>query len=90
MQVIRQKALNPTVDNDGRPNRKILVFTTFKDTAEYLYKYLEDLAAELGLNMAMVSGDSTLTTVGENNYHCHPDGFRSAGRATAPTWTIPR
>ena len=82
-QVIRQKALNPTVDRDGRPNRKILVFTTFKDTAEYLYENLEDLTAELGLNMAMVSGDATLTTVGENNYHAILTAFAPRARNRA-------
>ena len=79
-QVIRQKAHNPTFDNDGRPNRKILVFTTFKDTATYLYENLEDLTGELGLNMAMVSGDATRTTVGENNYHAILTAFAPRAR----------
>ena len=79
-QVIRQKAQNPTFDNDGLPNRKILAFTTFKDTAEYLFRNLEDLVAELGLNMAMVSGDATLTTVGENNYHAILTAFAPRAR----------
>ena len=78
--MIRQKAQNPTFDKDGRPNRKILVFTTFKDTAEYLFRNLEDLVAELGLNMAMVSGDATLTTVGENNYHAILTAFAPRAR----------
>ena len=56
---IRDKAQNPTTDKDGKINRKILVFTTFKDTADYLYENLSDLAAELELKMAMVSGNDT-------------------------------
>ena len=56
---IRNKALNPTTDKDGKINRKLLVFTTFKDTALYLYDNLSDLAEELKLKMAMVSGDDT-------------------------------
>ena len=68
-QLIRRKAENPTVDKDGRANRKVLVFTTFKDTADYLYEHLTDLAEELGLNIAMVSGTATSSTVGSRDYH---------------------
>ena len=67
--LIRQKAENPPVDKDGRPNHKVLVFTTFKDTADYLYENLTGLAEELGLNIAMVAGTATSSTVGNKNYH---------------------
>ncbi|MGI9298201.1 MAG: helicase-related protein [Gammaproteobacteria bacterium] len=40
----------------ARPNRKMLVFTTFKDTAEYLYKQLRELAGELNIKIAFVAG----------------------------------
>ncbi len=56
---IRNKAQNPTTDKDGKMNRKVLVFTTFKDTADYLYENLSDLAEELKLKMAIVSGSDT-------------------------------
>ena len=56
---IRKKAQNPTTDKDGKINRKVLVFTTFKDTADYLYENLSDLAEELKLKSAMVSGNDT-------------------------------
>ena len=56
---IRNKARNPTTDKDGKINRKVLVFTTFKDTADYLYENLSDLAEELKLKMAIVSGGDT-------------------------------
>ena len=59
---IRKKAQNPTTNKDGKTNRKLLIFTTFKDTAVYLYEKLSDLTNELKLNMAMVSGDMTQTT----------------------------
>ena len=45
---IRDKGLNSTEDKDGNPNRKLLIFTTFKDTAEYLYDNLSELTSELG------------------------------------------
>ena len=66
---IRDRVQHPTTDKDGRINRKLLVFTTFKDTAEYLDENLADLASELGLNMAMVSGDVTRTASGPNNFN---------------------
>ncbi len=65
---IRKKAENPTRTKDGKLNRKLLVFTTFKDTADYLYAQLTPLAKELKLNMATVSGSSTDTTCGTNNF----------------------
>ena len=59
---VSQRVSRPTSDVDGKPNRKLLVFTTFKDTALYLYDELERDAAALGLRMAMVSGDVTRDT----------------------------
>ena len=39
-------------------NKKVLVFTAFSDTAEYLYKCLADKIKEkYGLNVALVTGD---------------------------------
>ncbi len=79
-QAVRDKAQNPTLDQDGKPNRKLLVFTTFKDTAEYLYQNLEELAGELGINIAMVSGDSTHTANRVNNYNAILSSFAPAAR----------
>lgn len=53
--IIREKVAHPI--NEG--NRKVLVFTAFSDTAEYLYANLsESLKNELGVNVALVTGDS--------------------------------
>ena len=41
---IRKKATHPTVNKDGKPNRKALVFTAFADTARYLYDQLAEWA----------------------------------------------
>ena len=68
-QAICKKVGNPTINLDGNINRKILVFTTFKDTAKYLYKNLEYLNGELGINIAMVSGDETHTTTDTNKFN---------------------
>ena len=77
---IQDKAQHPTTDKDDRANRKILVFTTFKDTAGYLYENLADLANELELNMAMVSGDVTRTMSGANNFNAILTNFAPCAR----------
>lgn len=52
-QIIAEKAKNPI--NSG--NRKVLVFTGFADTAEYLYEQVAPWAQEaLGLHSALVTG----------------------------------
>ena len=78
--LVRRKAEHPAWDQDGRLNRKMLVFTTFKDTAEYLYEHLTDLANELDLNIAMVAGDATRTTLGANNYNAILTNFAPRAR----------
>ena len=82
---IKDRAANPTTDRNGCENRKLLVFTTFKDTAEYLYNNLQDLAGKLNLNMAMVSGDATLTSAVSNNFNSILDNFAPVARGRSDT-----
>lgn len=82
---IRDRVSNPTHDRDGNPNRRFLVFTTFKDTADYLYRNLADLTEDLGLNMAMVSGDETRTTVGQNEFNAILTNFAPVARKRGPS-----
>ena len=56
------------------------MFTTFKDTAEYLYDNLEELSDELGLNMAMVSGDATHTHAGDSDFNAILSNFAPVAR----------
>lgn len=77
---IRRKVERPTCDMDGNPNRKLLAFTTFKDTAAYLYDNLKGLAKELGVNIAMVSGDETRATAGANNFNAILSNFAPVAR----------
>ena len=80
---VRKKAANPTMRTDGKLNRKLLVFTTFKDTALYLYNNLAGLADELGVNMAMVAGDETHTTAGANTFQAILTNFAPVARKRA-------
>ena len=53
IRIIREKAAAPI--NPG--NKKILIFTAFSDTAEYLYENISGMALkELGLHTALVTG----------------------------------
>lgn len=52
IQVIQDKEEHPI--NSG--NKKVLIFTAFADTAEYLYDNIALKAKELGLNTALVTG----------------------------------
>ena len=53
LRVIRDKIAHPI--NPG--NRKIIIFTAFSDTAEYLYYNISKMAAsELGIHTALITG----------------------------------
>ena len=63
--IIVKKLKNPTNDS----NKKVLIFTAFADTAEYLYTNLEKwIKDELGLQCALVAGGFTKTTFGKNEF----------------------
>jgi hypothetical protein len=57
-QLIATKVLQPTANRDGTPNRKVLVFTAFADTARYLYENISPWARrELKIHTGLVCGD---------------------------------
>ena len=67
--VLTEKVIEAPKDKEGRPNRKALVFTTFSDTARYLYENLEEWAREAGVNMALVAGSArNRATVGSTRF----------------------
>ena len=80
---IAQRASNPTRNMDGADNRKMLVFTSFKDTAQYLYDNLREQASALGMNIAMVSGDETRASAGRNEFNAILSNFAPAARGRA-------
>ncbi|ABO50764.1 helicase domain protein [Desulforamulus reducens MI-1] len=54
LQVIERKIQNPI----NRDNKKILIFTAFSDTAEYLYENVSAyVKTKFGLNSALITGD---------------------------------
>jgi SNF2 family DNA or RNA helicase len=71
-QIIAKKFENPSETIDGRLNKKILVFTAFADTADYLYKSLLAWVREnFAVHMALVSGGATecRTTLGKSEFN---------------------
>ena len=64
--LIAAKVAKPITNKRGEPNKKILVFTAFADTAIYLYESLVQWAnKDLGIHVALVCGGSpTRTTFG--------------------------
>ena len=70
--LLTAKFTSPTIDRDSKPNRKVLVFTAFSDTAEYLYNNLHAWAHETyGVDSALVSGSV------DNQTTYRPQGFGS-------------
>lgn len=58
--LIAEKVKHPTTNTLGKPNRKVLVFAAFADTARYLYESLVKWAREeLGIHIALVSGGAS-------------------------------
>ncbi|MEG4530925.1 helicase-related protein [Microcoleus sp. D2_18a_D3] len=71
-ELIAKKVRKPTTNKHGQPNRKVLVFTAFADTAVYLYEGLREWATvELKINLALVTGGSAAnkTTFGKNEFN---------------------
>lgn len=63
--IIKDKIAKPFNDN----NKKVLIFTAFADTAKYLYENMKDWAVnDVKLNIALVSGSYTQTTLGRNDF----------------------
>jgi hypothetical protein len=91
--LIRQKVTNPTTTKEGKPNRKVLVFTAFADTAVYLYDALRDWArCELGIHSALVSGGAVenKTTYGKRDYNHILTHFSPVSKSRAKIKEMPQ
>lgn len=69
-QIISDKVNNPPNNNDGKPVRKVIIFTAFADTARYLYDNLSPYCREtLGVHTALITGDgNNRTSLGQTEY----------------------
>ena len=84
-EIIRGKIEKPTRRKDGAPNRKLIVFTAFADTALYLYDSLvEWVAKQFSIHMAVVTGGGrNKTTLGSPEFNQILTNF-SPVRRSAP------
>lgn len=65
---IQRKLAHPHVTRDNRKNRKVLVFTAYADTANYLYECLEPVLSGEA-HVALVSGGgANRTTLGNKRF----------------------
>ena len=68
-ELISNKVQNPA-KIEGKLNRKVLVFTAFADTANYLYKNIHEWAKEtLQIESAVVTGSANKTTYGNSDFN---------------------
>ena len=88
-QLIERKVRNPTTNKRGELNKKVLVFTAFADTAEYLFNALSSWAhKDLGIHIALVTGGGgNRTTFGKTDYNQILTNFspRSKNRDKIPS-----
>jgi SNF2 family DNA or RNA helicase len=68
--IIEEKVRHPTTNQDGKTNRKVLVFTAFADTARYLYENIAPWAQqELKIHTGLVCGDGgNAASLGRTDY----------------------
>ena len=68
-QLIATKVQNPTKNRCGKENRKVLVFTAFADTANYLYDNLHEWVTEtLNIESAVVTGGTSRNNLVRNDF----------------------
>jgi len=92
-ELIAEKVRNPTINKHGQPNRKVLVFTAFADTAVYLYEGLREWATvELKINLALVTGGSAKnkTTFGKNEFNHVLTNFSPFAKKRAQILSMPQ
>ena len=91
-ELIAEKVKHPTTAKNDQPNRKVLVFTHFADTATYLYNALRQWATdELGIHIAMVSGGSeNKTTFGRNEFSNILTNFSPVAKKRAQMESMPQ
>jgi SNF2 family DNA or RNA helicase len=69
--LIERKVRNPSTNKRGEPNKKVLVFTAFADTASYVFDALVSWASkDLGIHVALVTGAGhNHTTFGKTDFN---------------------
>lgn len=67
--IVAAKFAAPTSNRAGEAIRKVIVFTAFSDTADYLYRELMPFAQAAGVHCGLVTGSGeTRATLGKGRY----------------------
>ena len=66
--LVAEKVANPSQNRDGSPNRKLILFTAYTDTAAYLYGQLRPFAQGLGIEVGLVAGSRCEATFGRARF----------------------
>ena len=91
--IIKTKVTQPTTNNQGDANRKIIVFCAFADTAAYLYEQLEAWATQsLKVNIALVSGGTrpNRSTFGHAEFNQILTNFAPRAKQRGKMKTMPK
>ena len=91
--IIKTKVTQPTTNNHGEANRKIIVFCAFADTAAYLYEQLEAWATQsLKVNIALVSGGArpNRSTFGHAEFNQILTNFAPRAKQRSKMKTMPQ
>lgn len=89
--IINEKVKNPSLDKFGNPNRKILLFTAYADTARYLYENLRDwVQSELKVHAALVTGGENQTTLGSTDFNHILTNFSPVSKKRSVIKTMPQ
>ncbi|PSB18685.1 ATP-dependent helicase [Phormidesmis priestleyi ULC007] len=91
--LIAQKVQSPTINKQDQPNRKVLIFTAFADTAVYLYESLSSWArSELNIQAALVTGDTSRnkTTFGKSEFNQILTNFSPIAKKRSKILTMPQ
>ncbi|MDN5751749.1 MAG: phospholipase D-like domain-containing protein [Nitrosospira sp.] len=91
--IIEHKVRNPSTNNLGDENRKIIVFCAFADTAAYLYEEIEGWARDrLGVHVALVSGGAkpNRTTFGQADFSQILTNFAPRAKQRAKMKSMPQ
>ncbi|HSW64767.1 MAG TPA: helicase-related protein [Dissulfurispiraceae bacterium] len=89
---IAQKVQQPSQRKDGAPNRKVLVFTAFADTAAYLYDALSGWVRKaLGIHAALVTGNGqNKATLGSTEFNQILTNFSPESKQRAMIASMPQ
>jgi SNF2 family DNA or RNA helicase len=91
--LILKKVTEPTINNREAANRKVLVFTAFSDTAEYLYSELYEWATkELAIQIALVCGGTSgcKTSFGKSEFNNILTNFSPIAKSRSKIKSMPQ